>query len=244
MNDREKILDRVQKLLALANDNANVNEAAAAAKQAQRLMHKYNLTALMVESFDSTVTKEEQINPDSIPLDVFNKNVPTWKSRLGMIVAKANHCRIWISHHQGKKGLGLVGRNSDAKVVRFLYHYLLKEVDRLTLVFGAGQGRTWANNFRLGALDTIEQRLNEALQESEEILKEECTKTGVALVHVSNAIEKFARKGEAVEKWMDMNMNLRKGATRTHTHHNGARQAGRRAAHQIDLNPSRKKLAS
>jgi len=244
MQDRDKILDRIQKLLRLADDPNNVNEAASAAARAQEMMHKYNLTSLMVESFDSDPIEDEEIKCMTDPLFTFKKNASTWKTKLAMVVAKANHCRIWLHRSQSNSRLGLVGTRSDAEVVRFLYNYLLKEVERLALRDAMGKGRSWANNFRLGAIDTIEARLKEALKESEEILKEECQKTGVAIVHVSSAIQKLEDKGPAVQRWMDENMDLRKGGKKISNYHNGARMAGRRAAREIDITPTKNKLAS
>lgn len=244
MQDRDKILDKVQKLLRLAADPSNVNEAASAAKRAQEMMHKYNLTSLMVESFDSNPMEDEDIKCMTDPLFIFKKNASTWKTKLAMVVAKANHCRIWLQRSHNSSRLGLVGRRSDAEVVRFLYHYLLKEVERLALRDAMGKGRSWANNFRLGAIDTIEERLKEALTESEETLKKECEKSGVAIVHINTAIVNLSNRGSSVQRWMKENMNLSKGGNRVSNWHNGARMAGRRAAQEIDLTPTQNKLAS
>ena len=43
----QKILIRIKKLLALAENNDNINEAASAAAMASKLMNKYNLVVLL-----------------------------------------------------------------------------------------------------------------------------------------------------------------------------------------------------
>lgn len=57
MNNRDKILDKIQKLLALAN-SSNENEAKAASARAQALLTQYNLTMVDAEATADKYGKE------------------------------------------------------------------------------------------------------------------------------------------------------------------------------------------
>lgn len=242
--DNEKILDKIQKLLRLSTSN-NINESAAAAGAAQRLMHKYNLTMLMVESYDGKILdKEEIIDYTKIgqPLDFLGKNISVWKSRLALVISEANHCRVYINTDQkGYRCVGLVGTEKDTSITRYLYHYLINKISRLSERDGKGKGKTWCNNFKIGAVSEIKVRLDEALEQSKITLKEECKKSNINEVYTTTALMKFSEKDSEIEDFMKQ-LNLRKGPV-VHTNFlQSANEAGRKAAREINLNDSNPKL--
>ena len=233
MKDINNVLDKVQKLLALAQSD-NVNEAALATKMAQKLMHKHNLTSCMVENYNPN--EEEIIDFTQLgqPLAFFNKKASTWKIQLSMVVATANHCRIYVNNaSDGQSCFGLVGRRIDAQVVRYLYHYLVSEIDRLAKRDGRGKGKTWANNFRMGAVFAIKERLEEAVKET---IVEMTETSGASLMVRTKAIAKMKERGDSTQRWLEENLNLRQGAKRSMNIDVEAQAAGRAAAQEIDLN--------
>ena len=234
VHEMNKVLDKVQKLLALAQSD-NVNEAALAARTAQQIMHKHNLTSYMVENFNSEKSIEEEIidwTQQGRPLDVFNKKAATWKIHLAMIVARANHCRIYLNHAPEGSCFGLIGRESDANIVRYLYAYLVHEIHRLTKRDGKGKGRTWNNNFRIGAVREIKVRLDEAVKGA---IGDVQSTSGVNLARVSTAISLMEKRGSSVEQWMNEKLNLRKAPSRKMTVNQEAQAAGKAAAREINL---------
>ena len=65
MNDEDKLIDRIRKLLALAEDAASQNEALIAARRARSLMDKHQITKGDIERaagsqfLETTVTRRE-----------------------------------------------------------------------------------------------------------------------------------------------------------------------------------------
>ena len=236
MKDINNVLDKVQKLLALAQSD-NINEAALATKMAQKLMHKHNLTSYMVESYSPN--QEEIIDFTQLgqPLAFFNKKASTWKVQLAIVVSQVNHCRIYINNAaDGQSCFGLVGRMADAQIVRYLYHYLVSEIDRLTKRDGKGKGKTWSNNFRIGAVFAIQDRLEEAAQET---IVEMTETSGASLAVRVNAIKKMKERGDSTQRWLEENLNLREGSKRSMNIDVEAQAAGRSAAKEINLDSGR-----
>ncbi len=64
MTNEDKIVDRVRKLLELANSD-NVHEAGSAAKQAQILMSKHNISEAMV-SVEADADEQEDLEVDML----------------------------------------------------------------------------------------------------------------------------------------------------------------------------------
>jgi len=172
------IVDKVAKLFRLANnESASPAEAANAAAAAQELMLKHKLDEADVNAREGKV--------DS-PVDWF-KDAPiyqagrllVWRGRLADGVAVACMCRSLVCHGFDAKGrpvakVTLVGKREDAEVVRYLYVYLSRQIDRLAKAYVRGLdlstwpkaeksrvARIYANNFRLGAVQQVLLRLME-----------------------------------------------------------------------------------
>lgn len=216
-------LDRVQKLLRLAKSD-NPHEAATAAAMAQKIIDRHKLDVASFENEDSPVEKIEDTSLDN--------STSTWKLRLAGVIAKANGCKLY---YIPSRSIQLIGRQSDAQTVRYLYQWLSKEIDRLTREESQGKGKTWANNFRLGAVETLGHRLHIEKEETKrEAQAEAFAKEGEAgLTKINQAIVKVADT-TPLEKFAET-LNLRKGSTRRSSYDDGAREAGRRAGASINL---------
>lgn len=236
MNERERKLDQVRKLLELSKDNANVNEASAAAAQAQRLMSKHSITEAML---DVSPDEDEDIEVDTLHKHGSN-SLPSWKGQLGVVMAEVNQC---VCYRSGSE-LRIIGRPSDANTVRYLFSYVVREVDRLTKQesnLRGNPGRTWCNNFRLGAVTEINRRLREAEKEARASMKQEADAsdtmgTGVALVRVNNALQKLDDRSAAAQQYGKKKLKLRSGGRSSSRFDAGARAAGKRAGASINLN--------
>jgi hypothetical protein len=163
------IHEKLRKLLALAK-STNVHEAAAAAAKAQELIAKYRIEAAML---DDTPDRARPGADESVVVRKIHAfetwRVDAWALSLVCDVARVNGCSPW--YHGSYPGgpaafVEAAGFESDLATSCFLCDYLVREVIALaraaqSLDRAERRGRTWMNNFRLGAATEIGRRLEE-----------------------------------------------------------------------------------
>ena len=132
MNDREKILEKLQKIKAHAESAEKIGsqaEAEAFAAMFQQLLLKHKISATEVEV--------EQLERDE-PVDKFQVDWQdirvrstriAWIERLAGIVARAYFCRILV--HPRSSNITIVGRKSDAAIAEYMLVTLVREFSRL-----------------------------------------------------------------------------------------------------------------
>lgn len=227
MSDIDTILSRVQKLLALADKNSNVNEAAVATAKAQGLIEQYNLDqAQIAADKGQTEISSEEINNDFAPL-YEGKRAISWKSSLAEALSRANNCRVFLV----KGNIRIVGKKTGVELTRFLFEYVSGEVERLCDVAikserdesGKTGAKTWANNFKLGAVAAVRDTLKTAQAEARS--KYEGTQ---AMAIINN-------ESMAVDNWLADNMKLRNKTAHPVADDSEARVAGYKAGKTIDL---------
>jgi hypothetical protein len=162
----EGTLNKISKLLTLADSGANENEANTAMSAAMKLLAKHNLTASDIESW---TLREEEIMSEGVENgNRFN----TWKSRLFNVVAETHFCYLYRASREGK--YVLTGTETNRRAVVILMAYLeavIEDCTRQALKEYTGweHGKTYANSFRLGMVSRIAERLRE---EQRKIIKE------------------------------------------------------------------------
>lgn len=235
--NRQEALKKAAKLLSLANSD-NAHEAALAAARAQEILAAHDLTEAMLSLDGGEQEPEEDI------VDFGTKGAPlyegsssTWKDRLALGLCSANGCKLYSA--AGRGGTHLVGRPSDADRVRYLFAFLVREIDRLTERDGKGCGKVWRNNFRLGAAETVIKSVRESLGIAADRAREAVVGDSTALVRVEQAIEKVQKKAASVEAWAKANMKLRAKSGPSSTYDHSAREQGRRAGAEIRINSAR-----
>lgn len=225
------IIDKVRKLLRLA-ESPNANEAALAAAKAQQLIDEHNLSTALLALDGAEEAPDEPIydfETKGAPLDTARRHA-RWRSQLAGTIARANGCRIYINGEH----IALVGRPSDADTVRYLFGYLAKEIDRLCAKEGAGCGTTWRNNFRLGAVYAVMDKLRE--QRTQHASKARASAaTEVALVRINTALARVEQRGSDVSAWMKANLKLVNRGGNSGSYNQGAMEAGRRAGQSIQI---------
>jgi hypothetical protein len=230
------VLDKVRKLLKLAQANTNPHEAASAAARAQQLIDEHNLTHMLLQMDGTEPAEQEEdifdFKQKDAPLYT-GKKLDRWRVYLAMHISDANSCRIYI---MPGRSIEIVGRPSDAETVRYLYAWLSHETVRLSEDHGAGCGVTWKNNFRLGVVDTLGRKLRESRREFVQAQRDAVSVSTTALVRVNTALAKIEERGKSVKTWMDTNMKLG-GSWRTHNpkSDHGARSRGQEAGKSINL---------
>lgn len=117
----KEIIDKIRKLLRLAQ-SANVHEAAAAAAKAQELLAKYNLAQENVSLEDEGLEAQR----------IFKKTrqrLENWAHILARGSADAFDCRYY--HNEGAGETVFVGVGVDPEICGWMYGYLYKALLRL-----------------------------------------------------------------------------------------------------------------
>jgi len=198
-------LDRVRKLLALAT-SPNVHEAALAAATAQSLIERHRLESLL----EACTSAEEEAAADPVsdgrgqPLDKARK-IRKWKSALAAGLARNNGCIAYSAPTRDHKTeLLLAGRSGDRSAVLALWEWLVPRIEWLSATHGAGQPRAWHEAFRIGAAETIVDRLAAARVDVHAAIGTE------ALARVEPTC---AHRAAAVDRFAEERLRLRPGRT-------------------------------
>lgn len=240
-----KIIDRIKKLLRLAQ-SSNVHEAANAAGQAQRLMEEHRIDQAVLDVGDGDGDQAEPDEPirEWLGQDAIHKSarLAQWKVQLTVGLASANACRCYI-HNQ--REICLVGRPSDVATIRYLFTYLVREIDRLCRASCKGEGRIAANSFRLGAVSAIRERLLAGRQEARDAARKKLQGDTVALVRLETGLAKLDAKAREVDDWVKQHMRLRSGRRGGGSARDwSAYERGRQAGQSISLGGGRAAVGS
>lgn len=192
--EREKIIERVRRLLAMAKDAASPNEAAIAAARARKLMDQHQIES--VEMMDSFCAAE---NFASQPggVDPY-KNLPVWIDWLGVAVAEFNDCIVKPVRKYGDGGekktfFVFSGYESDVIVAGAMHRYLVDSVKRLSdryLSAVEKSGRV-VMVYRCEAASTLCGRLHELKQERESSACKDAKGTSLVVRKFDNVIDHF-----------------------------------------------------
>lgn len=113
MTDTNKLIDKVQKLLALAGNNPSEEEAKAAAMKAQEMIAKYNLDL-------SSLSAEEKLQYKLLKAEHPNNN--GYRGALASIVAPNFRCKAVYLGNQ----VHFFGREGDVDTCVSVFNYLYK----------------------------------------------------------------------------------------------------------------------
>lgn len=125
----EAILDKVRKLLALANDaEASEGEIENALKMAEKLMIKHNIDRGEIEMspLDIAIT--------IIPNEHFHEESVFWLWDLLQIIGDGYNCKVYKSGYIHNYFYKIVGFNEDREVVFNLYNKILPMIRALYVV--------------------------------------------------------------------------------------------------------------
>ncbi len=206
---QDRKLAMVKNLLALTK-SADVHEAANAAAMAQTIIDKYKIDVALLQDGDPDAQPIQCCT--DFPLFTTKGGIPIWKWDLIWALGQANGCVPWSSYEPDGDGkyhrvFYVVGKTSDAQTVQYLHQYLCAEINRFAKQH-RGKGRIWLENFRLGAVAEISERLEEQQRSDRKALKRSARKevkegNPAALVNVNNALSRIAEQSALVEKWME-----------------------------------------
>lgn len=155
MSEKEKIIDKVRKLLALST-SSNEHEAALAASHAQRLLAEHNLAMSDLEV--------KEAGADASDLDLKRKTVDKWLRSLFGSVAAAFDCSAISISNSTTTRLRFIGCGEDPQVAMYTMQYLVKEIERLAKQFVKGlpphtNKAMHRKSFLLGAVNGVRAQL-------------------------------------------------------------------------------------
>ncbi len=116
------IIEKIQKLLALAN-SSNEHEAALAAAHAQRLLSEHNLAMADVEA-----KQQRPQSADKVETTVA-KTLPKWVRNLSAGVCSAFDCQA--IHHPAQGKMTFIGVGADVQVASYTFSYLDRTIRKL-----------------------------------------------------------------------------------------------------------------
>ena len=108
---RQRVLERVRRLLALAT-SSNVHEASSAAAAAQALVARHRLEAWVAAAQVVEADPDPITDARESPLDRARRQRP-WKVALACALADANGCVAYTLDERGSEAIVLVGRGRD-----------------------------------------------------------------------------------------------------------------------------------
>ena len=167
---KDRLVEKIKKLLALSDRTRNPNEAeaAAAAAKVEELLMQYNL-----EMADIVIEEEKpKIQAESVIVGEATYSV--WKRRLLHAVTKFNFCRsISLT---GTPRVEIMGKPHNLEIVKYLYNYLSRvgavrcdEIynNDIKGTLNPAEAISWKVGFYNGFVDAIYQRLKEGQKKME-----------------------------------------------------------------------------
>ena len=158
--EKTPIIEKIKKLLALAN-SSNEHEAALAASHAQRLLSEHNLAMADIEAAHRP-DKADRVETAAA------KSLPKWMRHLSAGVSSAFDCQA--IHHPAAGKMTFIGVGADVQIAAYTFAYLDRIVRKLCGTYMKQHvSSTIANRHRelmrqsyyLGAVSTITARLKE-----------------------------------------------------------------------------------
>lgn len=191
-----KIIEKIKKLLSLSKSD-NEHEAANAAAAAAGLMAQHQISvATLGEDDDAFV----DATLGSYTIDSSCRRKVPWKADLAFGVASSFGCK----YHYSGASLCMVGRSSDVDAVKYIYMYLVREINRLAEESWEGYTfaewdtpKAYKGAFRTGASITVRKRLHDSRKENLEKEKQG------ADVLKCQAIIRVEKNDEAIEKFYE-----------------------------------------
>lgn len=158
--DSSPIIEKIRKLLALAN-SSNEHEAALAAGHAQRLLAEHNLAMADIDA------AHRPDKADKVETAV-SKTLPKWLRHLSAGVSSAFDCQA--VHHPATGRLTFIGVGADVQIAAYSFTYLDRTVRKLCVTYMKQHAGVTASSrhrelmrqsYYLGAVSTITSRLKE-----------------------------------------------------------------------------------
>ena len=236
MNDKSKIIDKIQKLLALSK-SPNEHEAALAAEKAQELLATYNIAVSEVEAGEAKT---------SVIQDVIKTKRSAWQRVVRVSASRMYFCEYYFSTYiveapQRKRGFVkydlhfYVGEPHNIAVAKMMSEYLIDTVWRLARAGARAHPRLERNRYRKAFTNACSRRLQARIFER----IQESSRTGITTHEGRNLPALLGlydqAKGRNVAFIEDNVGKLKSTRSRMRDSHYTGRSDGRDAANTISL---------
>lgn len=237
MSPTEKLIDKIKKLLAKANDAAVTQEEAAAfAAKAAELAAREQLELNDIDWTDRQAARpigRYHFWPQNHDIKPTKTRV-AWMEQMCHTVCQSQQCEIVL---MGGNSFDIIGREGQVEIAAYLCAYLTRfALDMSWRDYGVeyrrcqAEGRVWeARGFRASWLNGFSNRVRQRLLEQREQIKLEYSQS-TALVRLDTELAEVA-------DWMKANMQTRKSkalAGRSGGHGRGYAK-GRAAGEHVDV---------
>lgn len=198
----DAVIRRVQKLLAIAQDDrANEHEAAAAAAQAEKLMRKFQIdhTDFIEREIktDAAAMQTEDCRADAITNGTKAKTIPPWASLLAVGVARM--CEVGVTTADSQafgKCVRFYGYKHDVKLASWMMEYLVATINRLAFLYRSSEdyrihGRSVLTDYRKGVVQGILMNINKYCREREQEMQQMSSSRALVLVKKDAIVERF-----------------------------------------------------
>lgn len=210
MIEKEKIILKINNLLALSKNNKNLNESTAATLKAKELMQKHNLSEAVLE------IQSEKLDGKRIIDSIRNNNqalnigkIEEWQACLANVVCNNSGCRCYLTtiDNNGiiEEAVSVIGFEKDVKFVFALYAFLSLELASLAGTQTESANDLYKESFILGAIKKIDVRLKEATNHINEEFRRT---TNLKKSHAENAIAIINSKVKNIDLYISR-LNLK-----------------------------------
>jgi hypothetical protein len=174
----DKIIDRIQKLLALAANAGSEQEAALAAERAAQLMAQHEIHEAQLTADGANVRTPEPIERRHYITHTAKR--VQWHMNIAAAVDETYGAQAYW--HGGS--VVLFGRLSAVQAAAYTTQYLIREIERITdrMAPSSYYGRAYRNAFRLGCSSRVGARIR-AEHAKAEAARREAAARGAAREH-------------------------------------------------------------
>jgi Protein of unknown function (DUF2786) len=242
MNAKQKILDRVKKLLALSQ-SPNENEAAQANEKAHAIMLEHNIQldqlGVTSDDKDEDYIFDEEIVTDSLP----------WRRRIGNAVATMYFCGYLFMHESegvpGKPGYKrwdrhmFTGEPSNVAVVKVMFLYLTEAIDQAALYMSrdcvADKRTAYRVSFKNAAAERLSVRIYRRIMQAKQgqLTVSNGSKLPVLASMYDRAVKKNNDKIQEFASGGDVTVST--SLAKTNISHKGGAEAGRKLGDALGL---------
>lgn len=191
--DKDGVMRRIEKLLAIAQDHrADPNEAAAAARMAERIMRKYEIEHADVVM--RSIKNQEDMDQKTVLATALRKhevvrNVAPWVQWIAVCIGKLMDCKVDTCYERPHQVIRFSGFASDVKIAAWQLDYLcttvnmLCEAFRKTDTYIQAESQRVMNSYRSGVAMGICSLLSEAKKSKDsDNVQESGQSTGALIV--------------------------------------------------------------
>jgi hypothetical protein len=154
--ETEGIIERIRKLLRLAQSD-NEHEAALAASRAAEMLERHNLDLAIVEAAGKA--PETTVDVETLVLNP-NGTSSRWQGVIASGLAKTAYCRVWYAGGMRTGKLSVLGTRENRAAVVEMHAWLCSQVEKIARQAFGRRGRQQERKaYMLGAAETIRLRL-------------------------------------------------------------------------------------